>query len=68
MFDGLAPPHVSAANDLLGVVARPTDRRGWVIVEVVGEVDRYTAPPLSTCLRTQSDGSELARHSPGRGP
>jgi anti-anti-sigma factor len=40
--------------DLLWVGATPPDRRGRVVVEVVGEVDDYTAPLLESCLRGQS--------------
>jgi anti-anti-sigma factor len=40
--------------DLLWVGAHPPDRRGRVVVEVVGEVDDYTAPLLASCLHGQS--------------
>jgi anti-sigma B factor antagonist len=39
--------------DLLWVAAHPPDRRGRVVVEVVGEVDDYTAPLLASCLQGQ---------------
>jgi anti-anti-sigma factor len=40
--------------DLLWVGAHPPDRRGRVVVEVVGEVDDYTAPLLRSCVQGQS--------------
>jgi anti-anti-sigma factor len=40
--------------DLLWVGVRPVDRRGRVVVEVVGEVDSSTAPLLESCLRGQA--------------
>jgi anti-anti-sigma factor len=42
-----------AADDLLSVATVPADRPGRVIVVVGGEVDQFTAPLLSACLRTQ---------------
>ena len=45
--------------DLLWVGAKPADRRGRVVVEVVGEVDEYTAPLLASCLRGQSARSAV---------
>jgi len=45
--------------DLLWVGARPTGRRGRVVVDVVGEVDDYTAPLLAACLRGQSARSAV---------
>lgn len=46
--------HGPGADDLLWVAARPIDVRGRVVVEVVGEVDHYTAPLLGSCLRGQT--------------
>jgi anti-anti-sigma factor len=40
--------------DLLWVGAHPPDPRGLVVVEVVGEVDDYTAPLLRACLQGQT--------------
>ena len=45
--------------DLLWVGARPTGRRGRVVVDVVGEVDDYTAPLLAACLHGQSARSAV---------
>lgn len=39
--------------DLLWVGATALDRRGRVVVEVVGEVDDFTVPLLESCLRGQ---------------
>jgi anti-sigma B factor antagonist len=47
--------------DLLWVGARPTGRRGRVVVDVVGEVDDYTAPLLAACLHGQSARSAVRR-------
>lgn len=45
--------------DLLWVGARPSGRRGRVVVEVVGAVDDYTAPLLAACLHGQSARSAV---------
>lgn len=43
------------ASDLLWVAARLAGGRHRVIVDVVGEVDHYTAPLLGDCLHRQCD-------------
>jgi anti-anti-sigma factor len=45
--------------DRLWVGVRPADRRGRVVVEVIGEVDDYTAPLLDSCLHGQSARSAV---------
>jgi len=45
--------------DLLWVGARPADHRGRVVVEVIGEIDDYTAPLLAACLHGQSARSAV---------
>lgn len=50
-----ARPPCSDAGDLLRVAARSAGGRRRVVVEVVGEVDHYTAPLLGDCLRTQCE-------------
>ena len=45
--------------DLLWVGARPAGRRGRVVVDVVGDVDDYTAPLLAACLHGQSARSAV---------
>jgi anti-sigma B factor antagonist len=52
-------PHTSAHREgpdpveLLSVSSLPGTRTGQVVVEVIGEVDTYTAPVLDLCLRSQ---------------
>jgi anti-anti-sigma factor len=41
-------------DPLLSVTTVPDPRPGRVVVEVVGEVDSYTAPALDACLRSQA--------------
>ncbi|SES74163.1 STAS domain-containing protein [Geodermatophilus poikilotrophus] len=53
----LHPPASPAAPDpdrLLSVSALPGPRPGSVVVEVIGEVDAYTAPLLDVCLDSQA--------------
>lgn len=45
--------------DLLWVGSRPAGRRGRVVVDVIGEVDDYTAPLLAACLHGQSARSAV---------
>jgi anti-anti-sigma factor len=52
----LHPPVARFAPDpgqLLSVTTLPSARAGRVVIEVVGEVDTYTAPVLEACLRSQ---------------
>lgn len=46
--------HASDRTRLLSVTTLPPVRPGHVVVEVVGEVDAYTAPLLDACLTTQT--------------
>lgn len=46
--------HSPDPTRLLSVTALPPTRPGHVVVEVVGEVDAYTAPLLDACLTTQT--------------
>jgi anti-sigma B factor antagonist len=46
--------HAPDRTRLLSVTALPPVRPGHVVVEVVGEVDAYTAPLLDACLATQT--------------
>jgi anti-anti-sigma factor len=46
--------HASDRTRLLSVTALPPVRPSHVVVEVVGEVDAYTAPLLDACLTTQT--------------
>lgn len=48
-----ARPHATDEDRLLSVTAVP-DRPGRVLVEVVGELDAYTAPLLELCLHSQA--------------
>jgi anti-sigma B factor antagonist len=51
-----------APERTLSVTALPSSRPGRVVVEVVGEVDTFTAPLLDACLRshaTRSGTSDL---------
>ena len=50
------PAHRSASDtgQLLSVSTVPDPRPGRVVVEVVGEVDSYTAPALDLCLTSQA--------------
>ena len=41
-------------EDLLRVSARPVDRRGRVVLHVVGRIDPYTVPLLQSCLHTHA--------------
>jgi anti-sigma B factor antagonist len=53
----LPAPLRPAAPDpvpLLSVTALPAGRPGRVVVEVIGEVDAYTAPVLDLCLQSQA--------------
>jgi anti-anti-sigma factor len=53
----LAAPVAKAAADsgrLLSVTAVPGERPGRVVVDVIGEVDAYTAPLLQLCLHSQT--------------
>ncbi len=53
----LHTPAPSTAPDtvqLLSVSVVPSGRPGRVVVEVVGEVDAYTAPALDVCLHSQA--------------
>ena len=53
----LHTPTSPAAPDpgqLLSVTAVPGTRPGRVVVEVIGEVDAYTAPALDVCLHSQA--------------
>lgn len=53
----LHTPAPSTAPDtiqLLSVSVVPSSRPGRVVVEVVGEVDAYTAPALDVCLHSQA--------------
>lgn len=45
---------VPAPGELMSVTTLPDPRPGRVVVEVVGEVDDYTAPALDACLTSQS--------------
>jgi anti-anti-sigma factor len=42
-------------EQLLSVTVRSGGPRGQVVVEVVGEVDAFTAPLLEACLQQQTD-------------
>jgi anti-anti-sigma factor len=46
-------PH-SDSDRRISVTALPDPRPGFAAVEVVGEVDAYTAPVLDACLRSQT--------------
>ncbi len=48
------PDSKSAQGQLLSVTSLSGTRPGRVVVEVVGEVDTYTAPRLEVCLRSQA--------------
>jgi hypothetical protein len=47
-------PAAPDTGQLLSVTAVPGTRPGRVVVEVVGEVDAYTAPALDVCLHSQA--------------
>jgi anti-sigma B factor antagonist len=48
-------PRTSPDRDqLLSVTTVPDPEPGRVVVEVVGEVDAYTAPALDVCLQSQA--------------
>ncbi len=53
MARDLARP-AAEARELLRVSGRPMDLRGRVVLDVVGEIDDYTAPLLDSCLRTHA--------------
>jgi anti-sigma B factor antagonist len=44
----------AVSGELLSVTTLPATRPGRVVVEVVGEVDSYTAPALDICLLSQA--------------
>ncbi len=46
-------------EDLLRVSARPADRRGRVVLDVVGRIDPYTVPLLQSCLDTHATRREV---------
>ncbi|MCV2489800.1 STAS domain-containing protein [Geodermatophilus sp. YIM 151500] len=50
---------VPAPGQLLSVTTLPDPRPGRVVVEVVGEVDSYTAPVLEICLQSQATRAGL---------
>ncbi len=50
---------VPDTEDLLRVSARPVDRRGRVVLEVVGRIDPYTVPLLQSCLDTHATRREV---------
>ena len=53
----LATPVLPIAPDpaqLLSVTALPGVRSGRVVIEVIGEVDTFTAPALELCLASQA--------------
>jgi anti-sigma B factor antagonist len=57
-------PRPAAAEDraeLLSVRALPAARPGCMVIEVVGEVDSYTAPLLEVCLSTQAGRPDVRR-------
>jgi anti-sigma B factor antagonist len=47
-------PAAPDTGQLLSVTAVPGTRPGRVVVEVIGEVDAYTAPALDVCLHSQA--------------
>jgi anti-anti-sigma factor len=49
-----APSTGPDTGQLLSVCVVPSGRPGRVVVEVVGEVDAYTAPALDVCLHSQA--------------
>ncbi|SDM74478.1 anti-anti-sigma factor [Geodermatophilus siccatus] len=49
-----APPAAPETGQLLSVTVVPGGRPGRVVVEVIGEVDAYTAPALDVCLHSQA--------------
>jgi anti-anti-sigma factor len=58
----LATPVLPTAPDpgqLLSVAALPGDRSGRMIIEVIGEVDTFTAPLLQLCLDSQTNQRDL---------
>jgi anti-sigma B factor antagonist len=58
----LATPDLPVAPDpgpLLSVATLPGDRPGRVIVEVIGEVDTFTAPLLQVCLDSRTGQRDL---------
>ncbi|WP_222268996.1 STAS domain-containing protein [Modestobacter marinus] len=50
-----ALPPVPQREQLLSVTVLPGSSRDQVVVEVVGEVDAFTAPLLEACLQSQTD-------------
>ncbi len=53
------PPHRVApdAGSLLSVTVLPGVRPSHVLIEVIGEVDNFTAPALELCLASQASQS-----------
>ncbi|MGY1763679.1 STAS domain-containing protein [Geodermatophilus sp. SYSU D00779] len=49
-----ASPAAPDTGQLLSVTVVPGGRPGRVVVEVIGEVDAYTAPALDVCLHSQA--------------
>jgi anti-sigma B factor antagonist len=47
----------AAPERMLSVTALPATQPGRVVVEVVGEVDTFTAPLLDACLHSQASRS-----------
>jgi anti-sigma B factor antagonist len=47
-------PPAPHQEQLLSVTVQPGASRGQVVLEVVGEVDAFTAPLLEACLHSQS--------------
>ena len=54
MLHSPARRSASDPDQLLSVTTVPDPRPGRVVVEVVGEIDAYTAPLLDACLRSQA--------------
>ena len=52
-----APPTAPDPDQLLSVTTVRDRRPGRVLVQVVGEVDSYTAPALDLCLHSQATRS-----------
>jgi anti-anti-sigma factor len=54
------PPAAPEREQVLSVTVLPGAARGQVVVEVVGEVDAFTAPLLEACLQSQTGRRGLA--------